>query len=495
MPVALDVSDIVQTSVNIAPTAIPYSNFGTLLVLGNSDVIDTVARVRQYSNILQVAQDFSGTSPEYLAGVVYFSQTPQPNTLFIGRYASTATHGFLHGALLTASQQVLGVFTAITTGALDLVIDGVTHSILALNLSSAVNLNGVASIIQTAVDAVVAGVSIVWNATYSRFEAKSGTTGTTSNFSVVVGGVSGDISAVLGFASGTSSGAGIAIETPLSAVTACANASSQWYDATFATGSALLAADAVAVASFILASSRDRLFGLTLQDPAVLDPTQTNDVGSQLQALGNKRVFWQYSSTNAYAVVSLFARAATVNFNASMAAITLKFKQEPGVVAETLTETQAATVTAKGGNVFVAYNNGASIIQPGQMANGYFFDEVHNLDWYANAVQTDVFNLLYQSTTKIPQTDGGANMVVNVIEARSASAVTNGVAAPGQWNAGGFGQLVTGQTLSKGYYVYVPPMATQSQADRETRILPPVQIAIKMAGAVHDVPIIVNVNR
>jgi hypothetical protein len=38
-------------------------------------------------------------------------------------------------------------------------------------------------------------------------------------------------------------------------------------------------------------------------------------------------------------------------------------------------------------------------------------------------------------------------------------------------------------------------MATQSQALRETRILPPAQIALKLAGAIQYVTGTININR
>ncbi len=41
------------------------------------------------------------------------------------------------------------------------------------------------------------------------------------------------------------------------------------------------------------------------------------------------------------------------------------------------------------------------------MANGDFFDERHGLDWLQNYVQNNLYNLLYTSTTKVPQTDPG----------------------------------------------------------------------------------------
>lgn len=129
------------------------------------------------------------------------------------------------------------------------------------------------------------------------------------------------------------------------------------------------------------------------------------------------------------------------------------------------------------------------------MSNGYFFDSVHGFDAVQNSVQTDVWNLLYTSLTKIPQTDAGTHLLVTTIEKTMVAFVTNGLLAPGVWNAQGFGQLLQGDTLSKGFYVYAPPVATQSQADREARKSVPIQIAAKEAGAIHSVLITVNVNR
>ena len=173
----------------------------------------------------------------------------------------------------------------------------------------------------------------------------------------------------------------------------------------------------------------------------------------------------------------------------------MKFKQEPGVRAETITETQAAALTAKNVNVFVNYDNDTAIIQQGVMSDGTFFDERHGLDWLENDIQTAVYNLLYTSTTKIPQTDEGTHLIMTTIEDRLAQAVANGLVAPGQWNAGGFGQLKQGDYLSKGFYVYAAPVATQSQADREARKSVPIQVAVKLAGAIHSVDVLINVNR
>ncbi len=103
--------------------------------------------------------------------------------------------------------------------------------------------------------------------------------------------------------------------------------------------------------------------------------------------------------------------------------------------------------------------------------------------------------MLYTSSSKIPQTDSGVNQLTNAIGGVCDAAVNNGLAAPGIWKADGFGQIVTGQYLKAGYYIYAQPIALQSQADRETRVAPPIQVAIKLAGAIQEMDVLINVNR
>jgi hypothetical protein len=494
MASGLNVSDVVNVTINLQPTAAPSRNFGALLIVGSSDVIDTGERIRQYSDLDGVAEDFGTTSPEYLAADLFFSQSPQPSLVYIGRWAQAAAAGRLNGGVLTSAEQLMSAWTPITTGSMKIDVDGSTKTLSTLNFSAQTNLNGVASVIDTA----LTGGSCVWDAVTGRFIIKSDTTGITSTLGYASATGSGvDISAQMKLTTGTASAPvpGIAAETALAAVQALADMSNDWYGLTFATATPQNDASYLAVAAFIEGASQSHILGITVISATVLDPTLTTDLASQLKTLNFKRTFTQYSSSSPYAVASMYGRAFTVNFEANNTTITLKFKQEPGVAAETLTETQAATLKAKNCNVFVNYNNDTAIIQEGVMSNGFFFDEVHGTDWLQNAVQTDVFNLLYQSATKIPQTDAGTHLIVTTIEATLARAVNNGLVAPGVWNAGGFGQLAQGQTLPSGFYVYAPLVASQSQADREARKAVPIQVAAKLAGAVHSVDVLINVNR
>lgn len=491
----LPVSDIVNVQVVLSPTAAQERNFGSLLVVGDSDVVDSVERLRLFTSLDAVAAEFGTTAPEYYAAALYFGQTPQPSIFYAGKWNRVAEPGQLKGGILSTAQQTLINFTAISDGALDISIDGgAEQNITALDFSAALNLSGVAAIL----DAGITGATVSWDAVNSRFIVTSSTTGIASSVSFAnAPAVGTDVSTLFRLKEADEGYliAGADAESLVDAVQAIANISADWYGLYVASSVVPTTPEYLAVAAFIEGSGLSRIFGITSQATAILDSAQTTDIASQLKALGYKRTFIQYSSKSPYASASIFGRAFTVNFDGSNTTLTIKFKQEPGVAAETITASQAATLRDKNCNVFVKYNNDTNIIQEGVMVNGFFFDEVHGTDWLQNAVQTAVYNLLYTSPTKIPQTDAGINVITTTIAQVLTQAVVNGLVAPGQWNAPGFGALNQFDTLETGYYIYAPPVASQLQADREARKAPVIQVAIKLAGAVHFVDVIINVNR
>lgn len=492
----LSVNDIVTVTIQMSPVASPLRNFGSLLILGDSDIIDIQERYRKYTSLSSIATDFGTTAPEYKAALLFFSQSPAPAQCYLGRWAASNTSGKLVGTALTATQQLIANFNGILNGGINFTVDGIAKNLTGLNFSGQTNLNGVASVVQ---GAFAGSASIVWNAAYNRFEVKSSTTSTSSNISFASPGSGVDISSLLGLTQlqGGYTVAGALAETIESCVNTFMNLTNAWYGLQIAATAAILDASYVNVASAIEASgsSVSRILGVTTQEAAALLTSSTTDLAALLQAGGYSRTFCQYSSNNPYASASIFGRAFSVNFQASNSTITLKFKQEPVIVAETLTETAAAALDSKKCNYFVNFNNNTAIIQQGTMANGFFFDEVHGTDWLQNQLQTDVYNLLYTSPTKIPQTDAGINQIATVVSQDLQLAVNNGLVAPGVWTGPPIGALVTGQYLSTGYYVFQPAIATQAASDRQARKAPPIQAAIKLAGAVHFSAIIVSVNR
>lgn len=381
MAQGLPVSNVVNVDVIMSAVAATGRNFGALLILGTSTVIPVTERIRQYSAIEDIGDDFGVDSPEYEAATIFFSQSPKPTLVYIGRWAKTLAEG------------------------------------------------------------------------------EAG-----------------------------------AVETLLQAVNACLQYTN-WYGLAIADSADLVEADVISVAAAIEASSLSRILAVTTDDVNVLVAGNTDNIGYKLKAAGYGRTFWQYSSSSKYVAISAFGRAFTVNFTGNNTTITLKFKTEPGVTYETLTTAQAAAIDAINGNVYVYYANDTAIIQQGVMANGDFFDERHGLDWLQNYVQTNLYNLLYTSTTKIPQTDAGVTRLMTNVEASLDQAVNNGLIAPGVWNGGPIGRIESGDTLTKGYYVHADAVANQAQSDREARKSPVIQAAIKLAGAIHYGDVQINVVR
>lgn len=603
---ALPISRLISTSVDLTPNGAQIQNINSMLILGSSDVIDVIQRYRVYGSVSAIAMDFGTAAPEYLASVLWFEQQPQPTTLQIGRWAKTATSGILLGASLSAAQQAITGWNAVTTPGFLAFIDGIPYDIAPASFAGDTNLNGVASATQTALASAVAGTTCVWNANYEQFKIEAaGSTGVTStlgflqppagvgNYSfgstqptatdtVVIGGtsiefVSGtptgsevkiggtvaltiqnlltflnasvdaniikcsyyasatnlylvyktagaggdsftitaagstppaasgatlaggattDISAMLGMTS-TSSGAyvaqGIAAETAVNCVALFdANYGQNWYGVT---GIGFADGDVLAVAAYVEAATNKHVQGVTTQESGVLSSVDTSDIAYQLMQLGYNRTWTQFSSSNPYAVCSLMARALTIDYQANNSVITLFYKQEPGIVPELLNVNQITALEAKNCNVFVAYNNNTAIIEPGVAASGNFIDVITGTDWLALTIQTAVYNKLYTSTTKIPQTDAGTNQIVNTIEAVCATGEVNDLLGPGTWNAGGFGSLNTGDFMPTGYYVYAPPVASQPQNLRTTRVSVPIQVAAKLSGAIQQVDILINVNQ
>jgi hypothetical protein len=494
MATGLSVSRLVRATINLSPVAAARRGFGTLLVAGDSDIIDTRERVRSYTTLESVAAEFGLNAPEYAAAALYFGQSPHPLTLMIGRWASADTSAILYGGTLSSVEQTIGTWNAITTGSFKITIDGTERTITGLNFSAATTMTGVAAIINT-------GLSTYGGCTWdgNSFVITSDTAGTGSTLGYASAAGSGsDISALIKCTSSTAASASIAgidAETPAECALILANISAVWFGLAFAATEAITDQEYIDVAALIEGLDLKRILAITTQDEDCLDSTVTNDIMSELKTLAYKRTWTQYSSSSAYAAVSAVSRAFSVNFAANRSTITLMYKTEPGVAAEVLTETQAATLKDKRGNVFVEYVNDTAIIQYGAMASGHYFDEIHGLSWFEDTVQNNVYNLLYQSKTKIPQTDPGQNQIVAAVASACKEAVNNGLIAPGQWNADGFGQLSNGDFLPDGYYIYTPPMALQAQATREQRIAPPIQVAIKLAGAIQECDILVDVNR
>jgi hypothetical protein len=493
MTAGLSINRVINTNVNLAapPSSVP--NFNTFLIMGTSAVIDTVSQMRSYSTIDEVAAQFGTTSEEYYAALLWFSQKPQPSQCLIGRWAKTAAAGQLVGAPLPAANQVASAWSSISNGTFVITIDGGVAQNIALNFTSppVTSMTGVAAVI----GAAIPGASCAWDPSFQRLVVTSASTGVNSSVSFASALGSGtDMSTQTGLAatSGAYEANGVAAETAVSAVANFDNQfSSQWYGLVVPSASD---ADHEAVAGYVEAATNPHFYGVTTQEAAVLVPGDTSSLPYAVQQLKYNRTATQYSSSSKYAAASMLGRILPTNWGSQNSAITLFGKVEPGVAAETLTTTQANAVEGKNCNVYVTYNNGSAIIEPGVCASGQFIDTIVGLDWLVATLQTNVFNLYTGTSTKIPETDAGMHTIGTAIISALQSGVTNGLLAPGPWDGASFGQIQTGDYLHQGFYLYIPPISSLTEAVRQERQAVAFQAAARMAGAVQNVSVTLNIS-
>ncbi|MCL6442069.1 MAG: DUF3383 domain-containing protein [Alicyclobacillus sp.] len=363
-------SNIVSVTVEVSPVAVSASTLNLGLIVGTSTVIPTTTRTNIYGGTDDMlASGWAGTEPEYKAAQAYFSQTPRPNSVVIGRQDTTAS------------------------------------------------------------------------------------------------------------------------ETPLQAVQACRQSNTNWY-ACYVCGAT--DSDIEAVAQYIETATPLSAFFYDTQDANVAAGTTPN-VMSTLQGDKYSRTMGIYSTTQ-YAGAAMMGVAMGSNTGLANSAFTMAYKSLVGVMPEDLTTQQVNNILGWNGNIYTNYGGHYDLLVQGTMADGTPFDQVLNIDTLVVNIQTAAMNALTQ-LPKIPQTDAGVTILVNDIAAVCAEAATQGILAPGIWNAAPVLGLATGTNLPDGYIVLADTIANQSEVDRQARKSPPIYACVKMAGAIEHVVIGLVVNQ
>lgn len=203
---------------------------------------------------------------------------------------------------------------------------------------------------------------------------------------------------------------------------------------------------------------------------------------------------------NARKMAAAYAgRAMSTNFNGANTASTMHGKTLSGITADSgISQSVLNTCIAVGVDTYVSVGAGAQYIgKVFSTGANDFFDDVYNLDWLVFAIQVAGANALFTTSTKLPQTEPGMNVLKSAYIAVLQQAIANGFIAPGSWNSPNlFGNPtdLKRNILNVGYYIYSQPVNQQTQAARAARQAPLVQIAIKYAGAIHSSSVVVNVN-
>jgi hypothetical protein len=254
--------------------------------------------------------------------------------------------------------------------------------------------------------------------------------------------------------------------------------------------------DSEIVTTATAAKAAGKLMGIASSDVAELEPAGLFGL-IQGGTLTNGRCLFHSDALQVEGFRwGYLSRAMSVNFSGANTTNTMHLKQIAGVQAdEGLNSTLLGKAKLEGVDVYANIAGRASILSYG--AN-IFFDEVFNLAWLKLALEVAGFNVLAQTQTKLPQTEAGMDVLKGGYRQVCAQAVINAMAAPGTWTSPdtfGSPEDFKRNIEEQGYFIYSQPISQQSSVDRDARKAPLVQIALKLAGAVHSSDVIVNINR
>lgn len=131
----IPVSTVVRVTITTAPTFPSRAGFGTLLVVGTSGNIPSFERVRTYSSIDGVAEDFASTDEEFKVAQIYFSQNPTPAQLKIGRRVIDPIPAIMAGNPVV-SEIDPAIWALISNGSFTINIDGDGQDIIDLDFTA-----------------------------------------------------------------------------------------------------------------------------------------------------------------------------------------------------------------------------------------------------------------------------------------------------------------------------------------------------------------------
>ena len=467
---ALAISNFVNVAIAIAVKAAAKKGFGTLVFTtpNVSNKISILERYRIYDSMEAVSEDFP-SGEVYEAATAYYSQNPTPNNFIVLGVFGTNIPATLTGATPTT----LAALKTITAGGFDITINGVITHVSAVDLSSASDYAGIATIINAKLGSAA-------TCTYSTgvFKITTSLASDSATLSYANADVQ-DLAKGMGLlaTSGGTLTKGNTAEGPVDALNTFIRMSYDGYgislDKLYRDSD-----NAVKVADWAQANKKV-FFNTTNNDNTLL---ATGDcIASQLKTKSLSRTMTVYSShADEYPCASIAGRAFTVNFEGTNTTITLMYKRMPGITVEDLGPSQYNNMIDKNcnANINVADNY---MFAEGMMADGTWFDTIHGVDWLSNAMQTNVFNLLYQTTTKIPYTDAGVGMVVQKMEQSLRQAVRNGLIAPGTTSEGVY--------LPLGYQITTVPISEVDASDKGARMYRGITFVCVGAGALQGVTI------
>lgn len=482
----LSIQNFVNVTIRETPTLLGEINPNNLLLI-TTERPSNIDQYRSYFNARQVGLDYGTNSETYALASVIFSQSPNILTgngkLIIAPFtsATSATRGHFTTASLTAN---LNNLKEVSDGDLKVTLNGNAINLTGLDFTNCSTINDIAVILQRALP----NVTITSASNIITFTSKKVGSSSSVDLAAVTGGTGTDLSgsSYLNAAAGTHpSGANSSGETIVEAYTRL----SAIVDFT-PFFSNLLVEDAVALSTAESVESSEKIWFVGFSD--------TNDLAgiiSDIKSANNRTGTALYTNV-AYTTKFVAAYPATMCsvafggnntfLNANTQLRTLNIIPADGGISQSIFDS-ASTVGA-----LLYCNFGvAGVVNNRYGTSGLFMDQVYGRQALVYSLSTGDFNSLRSGA--VTQTPQGLDKLISATNAVFAKFVRNGYIGVGlNWNSPvtfGNEQDFRNSIFAVGYYIYVSPIATQAQEEREARNAPLTQAAYKEAGFIYKASI------
>lgn len=493
------ITNVVNVALIPSPGLAEADNMNIIAALTSEQgVITSAERFRAYRDAAAVEADFGTASIVTQYAQTVFGTRPNAinfgGALIIGLHRATPETVPASAATLTSTQFVeatlLSQLQTITDGSFDISVDGVADSITGLDFSVVTSLEEVAALLETN----MTGVTVAVDNGY--FKISSATTGATSLLTYMTEGATGTfVGGILTLADGTGgmliqgeASSILPVETKVESLSAL-KAVVNFKGAVFTD----LITDAEVPDVSLWAQANQTLIYAVFPRGVYLTVSTANPVWMNTLARRTNFRALLSASGNRLLAASYMARTHTVNFNAENSAITMNLK-ELNVPAESYSQTEIDAAKRVGLSLYTTIKNTPVVLSSNANTP---VDNVYNLIAFIDAVQVGNFNTLKGTGTKVPQTTSGVNTVVAGNEKVCRQFVRAGVFAPGTWSSPDrFGNFDTfNRNIEQfGFYVLAGPLRDQPQVDRQNRKSPVIQMAVKNAGAIETIDVIINFN-
>lgn len=218
--------------------------------------------------------------------------------------------------------------------------------------------------------------------------------------------------------------------------------------------------DALIMQTAIWTEAQTKLFFACSGTAAIWDAESTTDIASQLQR-------GQYFRT------ALIAHKEAESYYPESAWMGRCFTIEPGgevwglkvlstIPSSDFSDTEQSVIWNKGANTYEQYSDNVYLTNPGKVSAGEWIDIIRGRDYAVDTIQKDVASAQIRAK-KIPYTNAGIQILVNVVRGSLAKLQKAGVLAPDEINSDG--ETVPG-------YILTYPNAADVDADtKATRTL------------------------